>query len=295
MKFAVFTVMTPEWDLATAARRIAAAGYDGIEWRVQRVDPARSSEPPSFWGNNRATVPVDRIEEEAERVRQITEAAGLELAPLASYLNIAELDQVRTVFRAAQRMGAPAVRVNVDRYDRTRRYQELYEETLARLKPVAALARETGVKALVELHFGNICPSAGLAHRLLSHFDPRHIGVIYDPGNMVAEGMENWRMGMELLGEYLAHVHIKNQIWCVDRTEPDGTIVWRCQAAPLREGIVNWREVLADLRAVDYDGWLSFEDFSTALPTEQKLVENLAYIKGLMEDLAHQPLGHHPL
>ncbi len=282
MKFAVFTVMTPEWDLATAARRIAAAGYDGIEWRVQRVDPACASEPPSFWGNNRATVPVDGIEEEAERVRQITEAAGLEMAPLASYLNVAELDRIKAVFRAAQRMGAPAVRVNLDRYDRSRRYQALYGEAIARLEPVVALARETGVKALVELHFGNICPSAGLAHRLLSHFDPRDIGAIYDPGNMVAEGMENWRLGMELLGEYLAHVHIKNQAWQVDHTEPDGTVVWRCQAAPLREGIVNWREVLADLRAVGYDGWLSFEDFSTASPTEQKIAENLAYIKGLM-------------
>jgi sugar phosphate isomerase/epimerase len=282
MKFAVFTVMTPEWDLAAAADRIAQAGYDGVEWRVQRVDPTRAGEPPSFWGNNRATVPVDHIEEEAERVRQITRTAGLELAPLASYLNVAEFDQIQAVFRAAQRMGAPAVRVNVDHYDRTRRYQELYEETLVRLKPVVALARETGVKALVELHFGSICPSASLTYRLLSHFDPRDIGAIYDPGNMIAEGMENWRMGMELLGEYLAHVHVKNQIWHVDHIEPDGTFIWRYQAAPLREGIVNWREVLADLRAVGYDGWLSFEDFSTALPTEQKLAENLAYIRGLM-------------
>jgi len=274
MKFAVFTVMTPEWDLPTAARKIADTGYDGIEWRVQWVDPARAGGPPSFWGNNRATVPVDRIEEEAEQVRQITVAAGLALAPLASYLNIAELDRIKAVFRAAQRMGAPAVRVNLDRYDRTRRYQALYGEAIARLEPVVALARETGVKALVELHFGNICPSAGLAHRLLSHFDPRYIGAIYDPGNMVAEGLENWRMGMELLGEYLAHVHIKNQAWRVDHTGPDGTVVWRCQAAPLREGIVNWREVLADLQAVGYDGWLSFEDFS-AVPTEQKIAENL--------------------
>jgi len=281
MKFAVFTVMTPEWDLTTAAHQIAKAGYDGVEWRVQRVDFTRADEPPSFWGNNRATVPVNRIEEEAERVRKITEAAGLELAPLASYLNVAEFDRIQAVFRAAQRMGAPAVRVNVDRYDRTRRYQELYEETLVRLRPVVALARETGVKALVELHFGSICPSASLAYRLLSHFDPRDIGAIYDPGNMIAEGMENWRMGMELLGEYLAHVHVKNQIWRVDHIGPDGTFIWRCQAAPLREGIVNWREVLADLHAVGYDGWLSFEDFSTALPTEQKLVENLAYIQGL--------------
>jgi hypothetical protein len=97
-------------------------------------------------------------------------------------------------------------------------------------------------------------------------------------------------MGMELLGEHLTHVHIKNQAWQVDHTEPDGTIMWRCQAAPLREGIVNWREVLADLRAVGYDGWLSFEDFSTALPTEQKIAENLR-LKGPSLWQAPWPVG----
>ena len=33
------------------------------------------------------------------------------------------------------------------------------------------------------------------------------------------------------------------------------------------------------LRAVGYDGWVSFEDFSTEQPLRQRIRDNLAYIK----------------
>ena len=44
--------------------------------------------------------------------------------------------------------------------------------------------------------------SAGLAHRLVNGFDPDHIGVLFDPGSMVHEGYESYRMGMELLRDH---------------------------------------------------------------------------------------------
>jgi len=37
MKYAAFTVMTPEWDLQETARNLAQLGYDGVEWRVQTL------------------------------------------------------------------------------------------------------------------------------------------------------------------------------------------------------------------------------------------------------------------
>ncbi|MNH42928.1 hypothetical protein D3C79_1047240 [compost metagenome] len=63
------------------------------------------------------------------------------------------------------------------------------------------------------MHFGNIAPSASLARQLVDGFDAKHIGVIYDPGNMVYEGFEQYKLGLEVLGEYLGHVHVKNAIW----------------------------------------------------------------------------------
>ncbi|MEZ4633203.1 MAG: hypothetical protein R2880_21235 [Deinococcales bacterium] len=62
---------------------------------------------------------------------------------------------------------------------------------------------------MIEIHHRTIVPSASAVYRLVSHFDPQHIAVIYDPGNMAYEGFEDYRMGLELWEPYLAHVHLK--------------------------------------------------------------------------------------
>jgi sugar phosphate isomerase/epimerase len=129
------------------------------------------------------------------------------------------------------------------------------------------------------MHMGNITPSAGLAHRLVSHFDPAEIGVIFDPGNMVVEGMENFQMGLELLGPYLSHVHAKNAAWA-KTGEENGVAKWHSQMTPIKLGQADWTAVVAALKKVRYDGWLSFEDFSE-VDTKTKLNNALAYLKEL--------------
>jgi sugar phosphate isomerase/epimerase len=282
MKYGVFTVMTPEWDLAEVAQNLAQLGYDGVEWRVQAVpDEIPAGTQVSYWGYNKATVDLNRVVELAPEVKRISEEAGLEICSMTSYLQVGQLEEVERVMQAAQIVGSPRIRVNVPRYDRTRNTNDLFAEATEHLGEVEKLARAYGVQADLEIQMGNMIPSAGLAHRLVSQFDPEVVGVIYDPGNMVHEGYENWRMGMELLGPYLHHVHAKNAVWEEVETLEDGTAVWRCNHASVRRGVANWHEIMADLKSVGYDGWLSFEDFSSEEPTREKCRNNLAYLKAL--------------
>jgi len=165
----------------------------------------------------------------------------------------------------------------VPRYDGGRRYNELFRETVERFADAEDLAGKYEVKANVEIHFGTICPSASSAYRLVSNFDPRYVGVIYDPGNMIYEGYENWRLGIELLWSYLAHVHIKNARW--ELSSGAGKVKrWRPVMCSLSEGFLDWREVILALEKVGYEGWLSFEDFSKG-DTITKLMQNLNYMK----------------
>jgi len=282
MKYAAFTVMTLEWDLQEAAHNLAQLGYDGVEWRVQTMrDEVPAGTLISYWGYNRATVDLKRVVELAPEVKRVSEGPGLEICSLASYLQVSQAEEIERVMRAAQIMSCPRIRVNAPHYDRTRNYNDLFAETTEHLREVEKLARKYSIEGNLEIHMGNIMPSAGLAHRLVSQFDPELIGVIYDPGNMVHEGYENWRMGLELLGPYLHHVHAKNAVWEQVETLEDGTIIWRCNHAPVRKGVANWHEIMADLKAVGYDGWLSFEDFSSEEPTWEKCRSNLAYLKAL--------------
>jgi len=281
MKLSVFTVMLPEYGLQDAAKLLADHGYEGVEWRVTSVRPDLAGNPPSFWGNNRCTVDVATLPQQATTLRDLTKKAGLEMCNLATYMAASELEQIEKVMQAAKVLGAPSLRVGVPRYDRTRSYGELFAEARASLAEVEKLSKKYGIKGLIEIHMGNITPSASAARRLIEAFDPKHIGAIYDPGNMMYEGYEAWRMGLEILGEYLGHVHVKNTRWVTTGTDENGTVHWQAEATPVNEGMADWGQIIADLQHVGYDGFLSFEDFST-LPTPDKLARNAVYMRKLL-------------
>jgi len=261
MKYAVYTLTAREYGMEELAPRLAAYGYDGVEWRI----------------HPEGDIKLDELEEKAELVRGLAQAHGLEIASLATYLPLDDLGGIERLFRAAQAMGCLRARVYVPRYDPQIGYHRQFQEAVENLAKIEKLAGHYGVKALLETHHGNIACSASLAHRLVKDFDPECIGVLFDPGNMVFEGFEAWQMGLELLGEHLGYVHVKNSAW---RREGQ---VWRREWVPMPEGQVNWREVMAALKAVGYNGWLSFEDFSP-LPSEDKLRDNIAYLKGMEQD-----------
>ena len=282
MKLSVFTVMLPEYTPEEATKLLVEHGYQGVEWRVTevRTGPVPAGQP-AFWAANRCTINVDTLTEEAAAIRDLTKGAGLEMCNLATYVKANEFAKIDKIMQAAKVMGAPSLRVSVPSYNRTRPYSELFDEARESLAGVQELAKKYGVKGLVELHMGNITPSASAARRLLEPFDPRHIGAIFDPGNMMYEGYEAWRMGLQILGEFLGHVHAKNTTWSVTGADDRGTIKWQAQAAPMDVGMADWGVIIDDLKSVGYDGFISFEDFSQ-LPTEHKLARNAAYFAKLI-------------
>jgi len=276
MKVGVFTVGLPDLTPEEAAREIADAGYDGVEWRVTRVPDWVKGEVPSFWGNNLCT--LEPTEEEAHRARRLSEEVGLEMPGLGTYVAAGDLEAADEAMRFAVTAGAPQVRVGAGSLDGSS-YQESFSAAREFLGGVEDLARSHGVKALVEIHHRTICPSASLAHRLVSAFDSDLIGVILDPGNMAYEGFEDYRIGLELMGPYLAHVHIKNAAF----ERPEGGGVWKPRWSPLDDGVVDFGLVFEALREVGYEGWLVIEDFSAARPSRETLRHNLGFVRALIE------------
>jgi sugar phosphate isomerase/epimerase len=233
----------------------------------------------SYWSANRSTVDIDDVGSDLARAKEIADRHGLQMPILGTYMKCSEPDVVESAMRAAAAVGCPKLRVGPPGYDGSRPYQDLFDQALRDFTKVADLASKHGVQACIEMHMGNITPSAGLAHRLVSHFDPAQIGVIFDPGNMVVEGFENYQMALELLGPYLSHVHAKNCVWA-KTGDRDGVAQWEWRMAPVKQGQADWTAIVAALRKVGYGGWLSFEDFSQG-DTEKKLSNALSYLKGL--------------
>ncbi|MBT2514813.1 sugar phosphate isomerase/epimerase [Arthrobacter sp. ISL-30] len=286
MKFSVFTASTPDWTPEEAVTVLAGQGWDGIEWRVTDQPDAPES---GFWAGNKATVPMTGLEGNLDRIARITLESGLEFSGLGGYARCDNHDDVERMLAATAALGAGQVRVTTPPLGTAGWGSEgpsgipfpvLFDSARRDFEWVAERAAHHGVKALVELHHRTITASASSALRLLEGLDPRHVGVIHDLGNLLIEGQEDYLPAFEMLGEYLAHVHVKNAVW-VREDEPDasGAAVYRNEWAPLQSGqgsVLYYFQALSDF---GYDGWVTVEDFSTELPLKERTAGNLEYLR----------------
>ena len=280
MKYSVFTVCMPEYPPQEAVKRLKKWGYDGVEWRFYNrpevVDPKGG-----FWGGNIATIDPRHWQKEIPEVKRLCRKAGLKTPALAAYASCTEPREYKPAIEAAAALGAPLVRVGLPRYDKAIGWKKLYSKAVRAYEKVVKYAARFKVKPVVEIHMGIITASAAAAAQFCSNFSPKRIGIIYDPGNMVYEGYEQYQMGLEMLGPYLAHVHVKNSRWDVVGATGNGAVQWQPTFAPMKNGCVDFEDLLRSLKAVGYNGWLSFEDFNPNKKTDEKLVEDLKFLKAI--------------
>lgn len=283
MKLSVFTVATPDLTPDRLAAAAQTAGLDGIEWRFKEIPDEARQEPYSFWRNNICSIDPRGGGAHFDSFAEAARRHGLENVSVTPYLQPGDLEATEHVLRVAKRIGASFIRLGVHGYNRTRPFGELFESERAYLREAAELCKQYGVKGLVETHHVTIAPSASAAYRLVEGLDPDDVGVLFDPGNMVHEGFENFRMGMEILGPYLAHVHVKNAGWKETGADEDGSVTWTCSWTGIRKGVVPWKQVIEDLKAVGYGGYLGVEDFSGELGSEALLRDFADYMKRLLD------------
>lgn len=265
--------MTPEWTPEELLENMSEQGYTAVEWRYKSIDPELKTAEPSFWGNNRCTITPDMSDQYLNELRQ--KAMNLQISTLSinPYLSCGDLKETENVLKVAQKLGAQMIRLGVPTYDGSQHYQDLFEKARHYIQEAEMLCKQYGIKGVIETHHGTIAPSASLALHLIEGCNPDHIGVLYDPGNLVHEGYENHRIALQLLGEYLAHVHVKNAKWITDGQR------WQVEWERVDRGVICWDEVFRDLKEVGYNGYLGIEDFSRAFPPVQVLEFHLSFLR----------------
>jgi sugar phosphate isomerase/epimerase len=262
MKIACYSLILGKgYTVPAAVKILSRLGYEGVGWRIR----------------DDFHMPLNSLEEKAAETKALCEEAGLGISTLYTYLQVGEAERISNVLQAAVQMGCPMVRVLAPQYNGSIPYGSLLEQTRRDLEHLEPICQQTKVKALVPLHMGNIIPSASAAIRLVEGLSPDCIGVILDPGNMVCHGRENWKMGMQMLGPYLANVNVRNGGWFY--SEEEG---WRFGWTQMEKGIVDWEKVVAALAECGYQGWLTVEDFAES-PIEEKLEEDIALLKRYIE------------
>ena len=293
MKLSVFTVSLPEYNIEEAVTAIKEMGYDAVEWRVDAAVggladsdyfknmPEEQRYAFRYWVDNHATLEISSIMEECLRAKKACDEAGLEICNLATTLK-GDDETLEAVLKAAVAIGCKTIRGPLEAYVPGKPYQEQFDGFRAYLAHCEPMLKKYGIKMLIETHHGMLITSASSAMRILEGFDPEYYGLIYDPGNMVYEGYECYEMGFEMLGKYLAHVHIKNSALVPAGVDELGATKYSQEWMPLKKGSANLGALIKALVKVGYDGYLSVEDFSNEKPTREKLEDNIAYLKQLI-------------
>lgn len=274
-RFAVNTnCLRKTFSTGAIAELVRRAGYDGIEWGL----PTLAETPAAL--------------------REMARASADNGLAVAAWINAGELWKTDLIHRWSEavaaagggmlRVGQPWVSFDfnqsIHQRDSFPLLEKLTRDGLERLVP---LSRQYGIRYVIEIHMGGVVASPATARDLVAGLDPRAVGVIYDPANTIYEGFLRPRTGVELLGDYLAYVHVKNLTIEPDTSRPDPTpgvrrTRFNWKAVPLWEGMIDWAEFAFALRLAGWGGWLSVEEFD-ADHAEAELVARRAFIRACLD------------
>ena len=283
MKLSITSVMLPSWDLDQTFDKLAEHGYDGIELRC-RYNPDDPNVALSPWGRHLTDVSPDNVVEKAPQIREASQRSGITVAALAPNFTYEDTETVEKIFKGALAIdpnNPPLIRVGAQRHDRALPYHPQFLSARAGFASLVETAREYGVKMIYEIHVGTIAVSCSRTLELLRDLDPAHIGAIFDVPNMIKVGIEDTRMGLELLGPYLAHCHIGNAIPAQTERDETGKMQWTWNFCDVREGIADIPQIIQDLKDVGYTGYISLEEFGPG-EDDQKIAEEGAYLSQLI-------------
>lgn len=274
MKFAAQYGLQPNLTFDETIARTRKAGYDGIELSTTGFLEGR--------GRPLEERELDTLLAGARQCGDAARKAGLEIigfAPPYFSLSYFEAPVFENYYRLAQAMGSPSLKIYGTLYKPDQGYWPLFKKNQAMLKTLLRYGEKYGVRSLLELHFGTLNESCSAAYQIMKDFDPQLIGVIHDPQNMVIAGKETWRIGLEILGDYLAYVHWKDS--CFERSEQGA---WNWKLTRLGEGLVNWPDFVQALKATGFAGYLCNENRmeKEGVPSEEYLEGELAYMQSLV-------------
>lgn len=252
MRTALFTKLFGDRPVSVVSDTAADLGFDGIDLLVREGFPASPADPSGIESTIRrfAATPTPVL-------TVTTDMTDIDGYPVDRLLGI------------CADAGIPTVRVGYWYYDCRERYRVLLDRAREQLNRLAEVSARHGTTLLVQLHGGTIHSSGALAANLIAGTDPGAVATYIDPGNQtVQDGREDWRLTLDILGDRLRCVGVKNGGWSARELRTSGQRAWASDWLGVADGAVPWDEILAELLTRSYDGVLSFHGHYD-LPFEQ--------------------------
>lgn len=148
--------------------------------------------------------------------------------------------------------------------------EEDREQVIEALGQLALRAGQNGFTVMMENEPGFWADYSENCLTLLEAVNRQNFRLNWDPGNLYKTGEHNYKPGYELLKRFIANVHLKDAV----------TVDGKTTYLPLGEGAIDYRQLLADLRADGYQGCLTVETHCRPLP--EAFQKSVRYLKQLL-------------
>lgn len=257
MQVSVLTKLFGDRSLEEACEVAADLGFDAVE--LMGRDPHFGPE---------TTI------EEAEALRATLDDLGLDVSCVASYTGgyldkgpdeqERELERLERFCELARAVDCHRVRHGPGGPPEHRATDDDYEEAIEWMRRACDVAAQYNVELLVEIHSLTVVESAAAARRLLDGVDRDNLGAMHDAGNMYISRKEFGPRSVEVLGEQLDHVHVKDELRVADEARgtfeletPVGQELF--QPRLLGDGAVDHGPLFSALQDAGYDGYITLE------------------------------------
>jgi sugar phosphate isomerase/epimerase len=194
MKLGANSVLFGGFDLATAMKHIAWAGYDGIELSAIKGMCEHLN--------------LDTWEKDAPTIRQMAADHGLEL--LAMEVASLDPDRLEKAFAAAAGLGFLAVNVGPGGKSDV---EEDFRRQIDHIAKMADRAAGYGVILCVKAHVGGSIYNTPTTRRAMAEIDSPGFGVDMDPSHIYRAG-EDPVEAIKAVVSRVKHIHIRD---CVPR------------------------------------------------------------------------------
>ena len=248
MKIGFTTLGCPDWDLDTICARAREYGYEGVDFRGLKEDVDVTLRP--------------EFTTEFEKTKEKLSAFGLQ-AGINSSLKICDealleqnLEEAKRTVPIVAELDIPAIRVfgggDADGHSR----EELAAVAARTMEAVLDIEGADQLQWVFETHDHWI--SSNDCKILLNRIPHPAFGFVWDVGHTSRVGAESPEETLEILGNRVKHVHLKDAVYDPDHPQAMKRDGWRYVLPGTGE--LPLAEAIALLREMNYDGWVIFEN-----------------------------------
>jgi len=267
VKLAVSTLACPQWTLDEIIAAAARSGIGGIDFRGvgAEIDITHLTAFTVHLDKTLATLRAANLS-----MPCLNTSVTLLATPAARWE--AMIEECHRYAKLAPKAGTPFVRVFGGSAPKDLDHREVLAMARRRLRQLVKVCQGRHCKPIVETH-DDWCTAPEMLE-LLDGFDADEVGVLWDIEHSFRRG-EAPELTPRRLGNFLAHVHIKDSVRIDGRSKP----------TLLGEGELPVRQCVMALREIGYGGFYSLETekrwHSDAPEPSESIPQFAAFMRGL--------------